>query len=955
MRRLRPTMLALLVWPGLAEPGRGLTRAAFGAGCEQQYMLHPEDPEAARCFWQEAKQRGNRAEMARQVRRLLAADPQNLGLQLYAVVLEPPAADRAERVMRSVAANFSHRAAVGEVLARDILMNLLIHQGRYDEAAREAQRELAATRAVAAPSRPRYLALTSITAALLSAVRGDYQQAGLWLDEVPPGPLRDERWLVVATRVHQETGQVGRGWSECVQLSQPAYSHFARASGLYCQARSLAERAAELPAEANASLIERTARDAITEAETGGNARVAASGHFLLARLAQGAEQAQAEIRQCLDLAAEDDLKRLCRAALDRFQALAGKAPAGEGSGIYRGAEPMDPLSRARVLGDEMRASWKTRPFDDFVHDARDALAQIERLRVQQADPVIRSGLFSTWSDDYYWFSGRLLDPALAARCPSCLDLAFEVVERLRARTLHAIAVAAEAGGASAQTDAERLAGLDQAIERVTQRRRDDALPPSERENAAGDLAAFTAEEERLRRHAAVAPGAAGGAPGGSGGPGASGGAAGAAGVAGSGVQPGGAFASLSQVQQLLEPDEALLSFQIAPWRDWTGDFGGGSWLVVATRNGRRCYRLDEMGREALRRAVADYLEHRGRPEPWQASELFRQLLAPALAALPPGIGRLIIVPDDHLHRLAFAALGAGPRVEPIVRRYQISIVPSATLWARWRARRRQRPAERPALVLADPPPPAPAVRRAFQAGGITLPPEPLPGARREADALVRYLGRGCERRVGGEVSAAALLDPRAAPGRFALVHFAAHSIVDDRDPRRSGIWLSPSAGHDGLLRAAEIAKLGFDDRLVVLATCSSNGGPLLSGEGVMSLAHAFFEARARTVVASLWPQLDTDAEALVTSFYRHLGGGASVAAALRLAQLERLRQVPRMPPAAWAGMVVLGDGDLVPFPGGRQPWRWGWAIAAAAAALLVLLALFVFQARRSRAAPGSA
>jgi CHAT domain-containing protein len=190
-------------------------------------------------------------------------------------------------------------------------------------------------------------------------------------------------------------------------------------------------------------------------------------------------------------------------------------------------------------------------------------------------------------------------------------------------------------------------------------------------------------------------------------------------------------------------------------------------------------------------------------------------------------------------------------------------------------------------------------------------------------------------------VTEEALLDPRLALRRFALEHFAAHSIVDDRDPGRSGIWLSPAAGHDGLLRAAEIVKLRFDDRLVVLATCSSNGGQFLRGEGVMSLAHAFFEAHARTVVASLWPQVDTDAEALLTAFYRHLGQGASVAAALRLAQLDILRAEPGLPAAAWAGMVVLGDGDLVPFPGGRHPWpRWWWLLAAAALAATIFAAV---------------
>jgi CHAT domain-containing protein len=932
----RRLLLACLIWPELAVHGCGVTRAALGAGCEQRFMAQPDDPEAARCFWLEAKQTGNRQEMAREVRKLLAAYPRNLGLQLYSAVLDPPLPDQGELVMRSVAAEYSHRDAVGEVLARDNLVNLLSRQGRSDEADREVQREIAAALALKMPTRSSYLALAEINRALLQSVRGDYRDASLSLDDVPPGPLRDERWLVVATRVHHETGQIARAWNDGIQLSQPIYSHFARAAGLYEQARTLAERAAELPAEVEASLIEQKAQAAIVEAEAGGNHRVAALAHHLLARLANGGGQARAELRRCLDEAAGTDVEGLCRGALARYQAKTGRAPAGEAKGELRGLELDDPVSRAQALGDQMRVSWKTRSLADFVRDAQRALSQIERLRAQQADPEIQAGLFSGWSDDYYWFSGRLLGANLEGRCPSCLDLAFEVVERLRARALRDIIVAASARDAAAGTDAERLVMLDQAIERVTKRRRESALPQGERENAASDLVALTAERDRLRRRASL--------------PGAPGGDSTAA------VSPGGqgaltaAFTTLSQVQALLEPEEALLSFQVGPWRDWTGDFGGGSWLVVATRTTRRCYRLGDMGREALRRAVADFFEHRRRSRPWQATELYGKLLAPALAALPPGIQRLIVVPDDHLHRLAFAALRASSDAGPIAARYQISIAPSATLWANWRAARRPKPAERPALVLADPPPPAAAAQRTFQADGIRLPSEPLPAARREADALVRSLGWGCERRVGGEASAAALLDSPLRLWRFALVHFAAHSIVDDRDPRRSGIWLSPSPGHDGLLRAAQIARLRFDDRLVVLSTCSSNGGPFLRGEGVLSLAHAFFQARARTVVASLWPQFDTDEEALFTAFYRYLGRGTSVAAALRLAQLDRLRQDPSLPPVAWAGMMVLGDGDLVPFPGGRHPWPRWWLVAAgwaAAAAVCALAARRVWGRRR--------
>jgi CHAT domain-containing protein len=928
---LRPTLLLVLAWAGLAVPASVLAAATSSefARCEQQFFSHPERRDSARCFFIEVSKGGDREEAERRLQVLLASHPRNPGIQLYAAILDLSRQEQAERLLRSAAGAFLHDDPAGEFLARYNLVELLLDQGRSDEAGAEIERETSAARASGGPAHARYLALAEISRARYLANRGDFKQADLLLGKIPPGQFRDERWLEVANTVHTETGQLDRSWDECLQLSRPSLDHSTRAAGLYCKARVLVERTAEVPDEAARRLIENAAKEAIVEADAAGNRMISARAHWLLAMSSGGGEPARAELLRCLHVASGGTERRLCLGALARYMASKGRVPR-ELEGDVHGLGLDDPVFRAQSYGDQMRVSWRTRSFPEFVRAAEAALAEIERLRARQASSDVQSGLFSTWSADYYWFAGRLLEAGLLGRCPDCMALAFGVMERLRGRTLYDILVVAGADTSAAPADGVQLVALRQAIERVTKRRQDDALPPSERENANRDLRALSLEEERSRL---ASPSARATAP----------------------VVASPGFATMAGVQRILAPDEAMLSFQVAPWLDWTGDFGGGSWLLVATKHAMRCYRLGEMGRGDLRRGVADFFEHRSRSRAWQAAELYRQLLGPALAELPPGIERLIVVPDDHLHRLPFGALRATPGGKPIAWRYQISIAPSATLWANWRTARPPRPAERPALVLADPPPPTEAVQRAFQAEGIRLPAEPLPAARREADALVRSLGWGCERRVGGEVSASALLDSRLSPRRFALVHFAAHSIVDERDPRRSGIWLSPAQGHDGLVKAGEIAKLRFDDRVVVLSTCSSNGGPFLRGEGVLSLAHAFFQARARTVVASLWPQLDTDEEALFTAFYRHLGKGASVAAALRLAQLDRLRQDPNLPPVAWAGMVVLGDGDFVPFPGGRHPGPPRWVVVAgvltaAAVAILALVAVLGL-ARRSRLA----
>jgi CHAT domain-containing protein len=161
------------------------------------------------------------------------------------------------------------------------------------------------------------------------------------------------------------------------------------------------------------------------------------------------------------------------------------------------------------------------------------------------------------------------------------------------------------------------------------------------------------------------------------------------------------------------------------------------------------------------------------------------------------------------------------------------------------------------------------------------------------------------------------------------------------------------AGGEDGLLQIREIVDLRLGGRAVVLASCRSASGTLLRGEGVMGLARAFFQAGSHAVVASLWPLRDDEAAQLFDRFYEHLGRGDSLAAALQAAQRDLI--AAKAPAAAWAGLEVLGDGDLVPLPGGRKFPYISPAERAVALAVLALLAaaaaaLLAYR-RRSRTA----
>ena len=219
-----------------------------------------------------------------------------------------------------------------------------------------------------------------------------------------------------------------------------------------------------------------------------------------------------------------------------------------------------------------------------------------------------------------------------------------------------------------------------------------------------------------------------------------------------------------------------------------------------------------------------------------------------------------------------------------------------------------------------------------------------LPHAREESRAIERHVG-GVEALIGESASEKALKSRDL--GAYDILHFAAHAVADEAHPERSAVLLAPGdAVEDGLLQVREIEALDLDGRIVVLSACHTAAGVVLSGEGVLSLARAFFEAGAHAVVGSRWPLRDADAAALFDTFYRHLGQGVSLSQALKATQ-DEARAAGR-PASAWAGLVLLGNGDLRPFAGGRPPTdRWPWLAPALASGLALLVAGLVLGTRR--------
>jgi CHAT domain-containing protein len=291
-------------------------------------------------------------------------------------------------------------------------------------------------------------------------------------------------------------------------------------------------------------------------------------------------------------------------------------------------------------------------------------------------------------------------------------------------------------------------------------------------------------------------------------------------------------------------------------------------------------------------------------------------LLEPALRNLPAGITRLVIVPDDVLHRVPFDALildGGRPAIE----RFSISVAPSASIVAHLWGLARAPAARPPALLLADPTFAEIVPRRNDRdvesiasvfaaAGGLRR----LPYSSEEARGVARVM-TNATLRLRDQASEAFL---RSAPLRgYRAIHFATHAVVDERSPTRTAMALAPGNGHDGFLGPGDLAALDLDADLVVLSACRTASGVVVRGEGVLGLTSPLLQAGARAVVASGWRVDDRAASGLVTSFYRALGRGLPAGDALREAKLAALRR--RAPLSEWAAFTIIGDPLVRLFP----------------------------------------
>lgn len=332
---------------------------------------------------------------------------------------------------------------------------------------------------------------------------------------------------------------------------------------------------------------------------------------------------------------------------------------------------------------------------------------------------------------------------------------------------------------------------------------------------------------------------------------------------------------------------------------------------------------------------------------------LAQMLLAPAAEQLRGK--RFLIVPDGPLLQVPFAALPdpTASQPQPLIVAHEVVVLPSASVLGVLRHESRgRRSVVKQLVVFADPVfeqddprvtsqtepnlirsdltsrnhsaqssvarDSTPATRDFDRAAGeadildSTLRIRRLPFSREEATRIFSFANRDVSvEQLDFNASRATVLASDL--GKFRILHFATHALLNNDHPALSGIVLSlidhDGRPADGFLRLNDIYNLNLPVELVVLSACQTALGKEIKGEGLIGLTRGFMYAGASRVIASLWKVDDEATSELMGRLYeKMLRQGQSPASALRQAQLEMSRQKRWQEPYFWAGFELQGE-----------------------------------------------
>ena len=281
----------------------------------------------------------------------------------------------------------------------------------------------------------------------------------------------------------------------------------------------------------------------------------------------------------------------------------------------------------------------------------------------------------------------------------------------------------------------------------------------------------------------------------------------------------------------------------------------------------------------------------------------------------------VVVVPDGPISHLAFSTLVRAPekpnQPQYLIKDYTFSYSPSASLWIHQQAKGDLQSVSGLAANGVRFSGFAPGFEQGRQENVLVAGKQarerykPIPGA--EDEVIFGYKLLGGETFTGNRATETAF---KTAAKHSQILHLATHGIVSDQTPAYSRLLFEKAKQQkeDGSLYTHELYQLDLKADLAVLSACNTGYGPLMRGQGHMSMARGFKLAGCQNVIMTLWQIQDRISNDLMRAFYRHLDKGKDVDRALRDAKLQYLKTHDRYNsnPYYWGGLVIMGSNQPV-------------------------------------------
>ncbi len=147
------------------------------------------------------------------------------------------------------------------------------------------------------------------------------------------------------------------------------------------------------------------------------------------------------------------------------------------------------------------------------------------------------------------------------------------------------------------------------------------------------------------------------------------------------------------------------------------------------------------------------------------------------------------------------------------------------------------------------------------------------------------------------------------------IIHIGTHAESNNLTPELSRLIFAKNISEstseeNNSLYTYEIYDYNLSSNLTILTACETGKPTYQSGEGMISLAHAFNYAGSESILTSLWKIDEQSSSKIIELFYNNIASGLSKDEALQKAKLEYISNAPgrTIAPHYWAGLVLIGD-----------------------------------------------